>query len=396
MAPEKVLLNEGETITKYLGDDSRIDLSNIAKETNTNSVNAMIAGYVAGCSGTVVGYPLDSLKVWMQTNTFGKNAHLRKRLKKPKLLHYATTQLKSSSAEKSNDIRRSSKHPAAWRNSFSTKAIPCITTEMKHKASDATMMILTKGYKTIRASYSGLTIPLVTVGMVQSVNFATYDGSRQFLYRQQHPSCSNPREYLTHDSLQNIAMSGSIGGATTAFITAPFIMVKINQQITGNTFGRAFRKIFMKEAVPRDSVWNFRPFRSYGSAFVPHVLFESVGRAIYVSTYEWMKRSMVSSKCESSASLSIGDRVLCAGASGITSWGILFPCDALRNRMYHSAGSRERNMTAKKSIVETICVMRNERAFYRGFSVCILRAAPVAAAVLPVYDITLERLSSRK
>merc|ERR1711865_918689 len=108
-----------------------------------------------------------------------------------------------------------------------------------------------------------------------------------------------------------------MGGTATAFITAPFIMVKINQQITGNTFRRTFRNIFMKESVPRDGIWNFRPFRSYGSAFLPHVLFESVGRAMYVSTYEYLKRSMASSKSERNASLSIGDRVLCAGASGV-------------------------------------------------------------------------------
>jgi hypothetical protein len=38
--------------------------------------------------------------------------------------------------------------------------------------------------------------------------------------------------------------------------------------------------------------------------------------------------------------------------------------------------------------------MHSERAFYRGFSISILRAGPVAASVLPVYDLTLEWLSS--
>ncbi len=35
-----------------------------------------------------------------------------------------------------------------------------------------------------------------------------------------------------------------------------------------------------------------------------------------------------------------------------------------------------------------------ERALYRGFSVTVLRAGPVAAMVLPVYDLALEYLSS--
>lgn len=391
IASDKVLVSEDEIITNYAGSAIRGDSSS----DNVQAKNAMIAGYVAGCSGTIVGYPLDSLKVWMQTDTIGKNAHIRKSKETPKFPNHTSTKMKPTSAENSN-FRR----PSKCRSSFSTKSIPSATLEMKQKVTESATRFLTTGYRFVRASYSGATTPLITVGMVQSVNFATYDASRQFFYNRQHPSSSNPRAYLTNDSLRNVAMSGSIGGATTACITAPFIMVKINQQITGNTFRRAFREIFTVGSASKSdvcySIWNLRPFRSYGAAFVPHILFESFGRALYVSTYEWSKRSLANSKTESGASLSLGERVLCAGASGIVSWATFFPCDALRNRMYHAAASREKTTISSNSILETIRVMHTERAFYRGFSISILRAAPVAAAVLPVYDIALECLSSWK
>ena len=104
---------------------------------------------------------------------------------------------------------------------------------------------------------------------------------------------------------------------------------------------------------------------------------------------------------------------MCAASSGVLCWAVFFPFDALRSRMYYAASHQKqqqqhhllqkqpqqqsysiKNMIKNNSIVETIRLMRKERSFYRGFSISLLRAGPVAAAVLPVYDLTLERLSS--
>jgi hypothetical protein len=56
--------------------------------------------------------------------------------------------------------------------------------------------------------------------------------------------------------------------------------------------------------------------------------------------------------------------------------------------MYNQEGNH------RLSTTEMIRVMHGEKAFYRGFWLTVLRAGPVAAAVLPVYDLVLEKLSS--
>lgn len=420
--------------------------------TKPNPAHAMIAGYLAGFSGTIVGYPLDSLKVWVQTNTLGKNRHLEgsninsnsnsnsTSRKKKKGIGNNTSEsvtLNRGSCGKSRSSTTSTKNNnntnlsgARRSNSTKTKAkaslkIPStsmttstMTMTMPQKATGALgrMRLLlanpvSKVVRTARALYSGVTGPLFTVGMVQSVNFATYDATRRFLYDKDNNNNNNrhlsdPGEYLTHDSLQNVALSGSVGGMATAVLTAPLLMIKINQQITGNSFRRAVREIFVVVTESSKSTatsWRFRPFRPYGSAFVPHALSESIGRAIYVTTYEGLKRSLANSNSSSSnsstSSLSLRERMACAAASGIVCWATFFPLDALRNRMYHAAAAKQggaTTATATNAIVDTIRTMRNERAFYRGFSISILRAGPVAASVLPVYDLTLEWLSSLK
>ena len=280
--------------------------------------------------------------------------------------------------------------------------------------------------RTVRALYSGVSGPLVTVGMVQSMNFGAYGATRRFLYRRQQQqqqqqdgsSVGIDRDYRTQDSLKNVAMSGSVGGMTTAILTAPLLMMKINQQISGNSFRKAFRQVFVVEDGQKRL--RFQPLRPYGAAFLPHLLSEMVGRAIYVTSYEGLKRSLLASKRKltgvgvdsnaddrSTDSLLLSERMACAAMFGILCWGTFFPLDALRNRMYHAASRQQpRAMTTNTnsnvnvnkpralSVLETIRVIRKEKAFYRGFSISILRAGPVAAAVLPVYDLTLEKLSS--
>jgi len=398
------------SFANHVGNGSSSHKDPLSGNTKTNPAHAMVAGYLAGFSGTIIGYPLESLKVWVQTNTIGKNKHLGGK-KGPKLPKDTSSnrsscgKSRSRSSATKNDITKPSK-VSCPRRSNSTTAIPVAT--IQQRASGAAARIIAKPastvVRTVRALYSGVAGPLVTVGMVQSVNFATYDATRRFLYRRQHQGCCD-QEYRNRDSLGNNAASGAVGGMATAVLTAPLLMIKINQQITGNSFRKAFREIFIVESASSSGVrWRFKPFRPYGSAFLPHALAESIGRAIYVTTYEGLKRSLQNSKklvkddCSinyNNTLLSVREPMACAAGSGILCWATFFPLDALRNRMYRAAGRRP-NATMTNSIVETVRTMHKERAFYRGYSISILRAGPVAAAVLPVYDITLEWLSSLK
>lgn len=392
-----------------------------SRSTKTNPGHAMIAGYLAGSSGTIVGFPLETLKVWYQTGTLGKNQHLERNVQKknkkrgPKRPKESARQMsscgksRSSKSSKTTTTTNNSCKVYGARRSNSTTAMlySSSSTSSSHKPAAATLMPpraagavnkyvvkpATTMARTVRALYSGVLGPLVTVGMVQSVNFATYNATRQWLYAQQHPNC-DPRDYLTQDSLRNVAMAGSVGGMATAVLTAPLLMMKINQQITGDSFRRSFRNIFLVET--SKGHFAIRPLRPYGAAFVPHAMSEAIGRCIYVSSYEGFKRSLLESKNSQDASvLSLRERMLCAAGSGILCWGTFFPLDALRNNMYHATQMRTTQGSGLQSILHTMKGMHQEKAFYRGFSISMVRAGPVAASVLPVYDLTLEWLSSK-
>jgi len=352
------------------------------------SSHSAIAGYVAGFSGTVVGYPLDSAKVWLQTGGC-KNKHMI----------------------------------LATGNSNRSTLLSPPRQQQPPPPSQVLFQVGTRVCQTLRALYSGVSGPLVTVGMVQSINFAIYDTTRQVLYRWEeeeeqerhqkggdntHRTKSSPSLYLTHDSLAGVATAGFLAGMTTAFMTAPLIMIKTNQQVTGNSFRQAVSETLFVRGRVRLS--------GCTAGFLPHVVGESVGRSLYYVTYELLKRSWGNFKANgyryddgaavvswigdsscNTTSISLQERMVCAAMSGIFCWATIFPLDSLRSRMYAAVAEQQQQhqpSLRRTLLIDTIRTMQRERSFYRGFWVTVLRAGPVAAAVLPVYDLTLETLSS--
>eukprot|EP00934_Nitzschia_sp_Nitz4_P008063 Nitzschia sp. Nitz4//scaffold59_size112058//97828//98844//NITZ4_004127-RA/size112058-processed-gene-0.224-mRNA-1//-1//CDS//3329555177//8053//frame0 len=308
------------------------------------TVHSAIAGYAAGMTGVLLGHPLDSLKVWIQTQTHGQNQHLQ-----------------SSSAQSSR--------------SFLQK---------------------------VRAYYSGVTGPLLTVGLVQSVNFAIYDATRRFLYypdtiSQTSSDDFDPNAYRTQDPLGNVAIAGFVSGAGLAILTSPLILIKTRQQVTGLGFREASLDALL---CPHTKKWQLSATMA---GIIPHLGAETLGRALYYAVYEYTKREWLTVKKEKNLGdeLAIWERCVAAGGAGIACWAFIFPMDAVRNRLYASTrgginveeGHSNIFYSHWKSTIQTTRQMWLEGSLYRGFSLTVFRAGPVAAVVLPVYDAVLDYLS---
>jgi hypothetical protein len=70
--------------------------------------------------------------------------------------------------------------------------------------------------------------------------------------------------------------------------------------------------------------------------------------------------------------------------------------DALRARLYsqtimHGGASSQGALELFRAIYTQQGIM----PFYRGFGVTLLRAGPVSAAILPIYDMTLDWINGR-
>mmetsp|Transcript_30105 Transcript_30105/g.33375 ORF Transcript_30105/g.33375 Transcript_30105/m.33375 type:complete len:124 (+) Transcript_30105:1-372(+) len=115
---------------------------------------------------------------------------------------------------------------------------------------------------------------------------------------------------------------------------------------------------------------------------VPHFASSTIARAVYYSTYEYSKRKF-------ERKVKLHERMLCAAFAGIVCWASIFPLDSLRSRLYNQTSGKKQSL----GTIEMAQLMYKEGSFFRGFWVTVFRAGPVAAAVLPVYDLVLEQLS---
>ena len=295
-----------------------------------------MAGYVAGFSGTLISYPMDTAKTWLQT-------------KRPRLLAAAPP----------------SRFPAGTR-AASSLAMP-VAPQFQNV------------WQLTRALYKGIAGPLVTVGLVQSLNFAIYDTTRRLLYSAAHP-CRHPQDYLHDDSLWHVGVASVTAGACLAFVTSPLVMIKTKQQVQQISFTQAARQTL----------------KGVSRGFGPHFVSETVGRAVYFVAYESCKRlwtTHVASNGEASAerqSISLTGRMVSAGAAGMLCWTLLFPLDVIRSRLFASSEC----LTAW-TMSQRIYREGGIRGFFRGYGISVFRAGPVAALVLPIYDYTLEHLKNR-
>lgn len=276
------------------------------------------------------------------------------------------------------------------------------------------------GKRSLRALYSGVTGPILTTGIFQSLNFAVYDSVRRVLYQQQIQSENDstisrrPDDYLHYDNLFNTFIASFIAGASTSALTSPMIIVKTKQQIKVWGFRRSIKETYLSGLSKQPNVLN--GIRNFYTGFGFHFFCDSIGRGVYMYSYELLKRQLAQAKLYnnksattneqqlqqtsnnrvSTANLSIPERMICAASSGMICWAFIFPADVIRSKLYAKSLNTQVQPTTMDGIHLARQMVKEEgiKSLYRGMGVTVLRAGPVAAAVLPVYDSVLEWLSS--
>jgi hypothetical protein len=307
----------------------------------------------------------------------------------------------------------------------------------------------------VRALYAGVTGPLLTVGVVQSCNFAIYETTRRELFRlqqqQQQQQSSTTTSTTTcfdrnQDSLWNVGLAGGASGVVLSVMTAPILLVKTTSQVRGIGFRQSLVQVMLGGSGSKSTSITLLP-SYYRVGFGIHSWIEIISRSVYYPTYEGCKRTLKSwrqqqqpAQEETSPSSStfsnshtggdgntLMERMISAAAAGIGCWAIIFPLDSIRSRMYaqmasvpttttttttslgnhvplsawdmakvmYQQGISSTNHNHSSSSSTIMLRLRSGlRPFFRGFGVTVLRAGPVAAVALPVYDYVLQQVVS--
>jgi solute carrier family 25 carnitine/acylcarnitine transporter 20/29 len=353
---------------------------------------SVAAGYVAGISGVIVGHPLDSIKVLLQTQpSNGVGAAAASQASTPPASNPGNVPVQPLGK---NIARAAGKQMATPTASLMAGASTQMSTvpdaALLRQRQQASASVSTRS---LRSLYVGISGPLVTTGAMQSLNFAMYDSLRRALHKRDRPTASKG-DYLNNDALSNVAIASGIAGGVTGIFTSPLMVVKTKQQVMVWSFRRTVQDTYRA---------NGRGLSNFFVGFGPHIYCDVLGRVVYFSTYEATKRMFMEQRAstlgepanQKDIPVTIPERMFSAAVSGILSWAVIFPADSVRSRMYAHAVSSVGNTMSSLELAKKMYRDGGNsiRPFFRGFGVTVARAGPVAAFVLPVYDLTFEWLS---
>jgi hypothetical protein len=130
-------------------------------------------------------------------------------------------------------------------------------------------------------------------------------------------------------------------------------------------------------------------YRGYNALLV----LEAPGRGVYMLVYEMTKRAIaVEVHGDERLENATATRMQAAAIAGLVSWFVVYPFDVVKARLML-------DIEKKKYRGALQCVAQSYAeggvaSFYRGIFYTLIRAAPVAATVLPMYELSKDFLLS--
>jgi hypothetical protein len=88
--------------------------------------------------------------------------------------------------------------------------------------------------------------------------------------------------------------------------------------------------------------------------------------------------------------IELSTRVIAAACAGIFSWFAIYPADVIKARVQLDIGQKKYR-SSWHCVIETWKEF-GWRGMFRGLSYTLIRAGPVAATILPIYDIVKSKV----
>ena len=225
--------------------------------------------------------------------------------------------------------------------------------------------------------YKGMGAPIVGVAFVNAVLFSSFGFFKNI-------QCS-ARQSPSQLSIAQIGIAGSFAGIVNSFVAGPIEMVKLRLQAERNT-GEASKPTQLVSRI----------YSKFGVSGLFRGLQATIIKEIpayfgFFGAYETSCRLLADSPYESPTNLSPPALVLSGAIGGLGYWVSCYPLDVIKTRIQNT----DTNQKSANFIqnVKDIYSEMGFRGFYRGFSACLLRAVPSAAATFVVYELSMKHLA---
>ncbi|KAM5316537.1 solute carrier family 25 member 45 isoform 9-T11 [Glossophaga mutica] len=282
-------------------------------------VEEFVAGWISGALGLALGHPFDTVKVRLQTQTTYRGI------------------------------------------------VDCVVKTYRHES--------------IPGFFKGMSFPLASVAVVNSVLFGVYSNALLVL-----TATSHQERRVQPPSYTHVFVAGCTGGFLQAFCLAPFDLIKVRLQ---------------NQTEPRAQPGS-RPPRYRGPVHCAASIFQEEGPrglfrgawalmlrdtptlGFYFVTYEWLCRRFTPDGRNPSSTT-----VLVAGGfAGIASWVTATPLDVIKSRMQMD-GVKQREYRGMLDCAVASARREGLGVFFRGLTINSARAFPVNAVTFLSYEYLL-------
>ncbi|KAF6155863.1 hypothetical protein GIB67_039194 [Kingdonia uniflora] len=245
----------------------------------------------------------------------------------------------------------------------------------------------------VKGLYRGATSSFIGVAFESSILFGIYSQTKQSLQGELHNGIPQ---------LQVIIPSAAYGGTIISFILCPSELVKCRMQIQGTD-----------SLVPKNDRYSspldcaIKTIKREGVNGIfrggfATLLRESIGNAVFFSTYEYsryhIQSQLNSAFCGVSSQpkvmIDVGIGVITGGIAGVAFWSTVLPLDVAKTVIQTTPDTRSSRNPFQ--ILNSIYKTKGVRACYAGLGPTLVRAFPANAAAIVAWELTAKFLGIRR
>ncbi|GIL50964.1 hypothetical protein Vafri_7041 [Volvox africanus] len=230
--------------------------------------------------------------------------------------------------------------------------------------------------------YKGVTSPLMGQMFFRASLFGAFGASKRWLGTNADGS-TRPLERI------DFYKAGAMTGFVAAFTEGPIdfyksqLQVQIIRSKQDPTYKPPYTSVFecIRQTIRTNGIRG--PFQGLS----PTLLRNTPANAVYLGNFEVLKQAVAAHHNCKTTDLSAATITACAGLGGITYWLAIFPVDCIKSAM--QTDNINPALRKYKDVPTTVRLLWAEggvRRFFKGFTPCLIRAAPANGVMLLTVD----------
>ena len=238
--------------------------------------------------------------------------------------------------------------------------------------------------------YKGIASPFLGISAMNSLRFGVYGNVLYYL----------ERERTSRPAMKNVAVAGAVSGVAKLSLVVPIELVRIRMQLQGvgqksqsmipsryssgsTSRGRVYKSSFDCAV----QLWRSGKLKAFYQGGVATAYRDVVGGAMYLLV--WEKCSRVLAKGSDTHNLSVFQRLLAGGLTGVIGWTTVYPFDVVKTRMQLDGVSRKRVYSSTADCIKKSLKNEGYKFIFKGIAPTLLRAFPANAAFFTTYSFVM-------